>query len=118
LAVLQVTVVNGLHNMVACVLGRFTAFYVVEDDLEFFFNTLKKDLFILCNMSTVIRHTRQTLDSITNDCKPPGGCWELNWGPLEKESVLLTPEPSLQPDLEFLILLPLPPEWDYKLHYN
>jgi len=27
----------------------------------------------------------------------PGGCWELNTGPLEKQSALLTMEPSLQP---------------------
>jgi hypothetical protein len=35
-------------------------------------------------------------DPITDDCKPPCGCWELNSGPLEEESVLLTTEPSLQ----------------------
>ena len=28
--------------------------------------------------------------------KPPCGCWELNSGPLEEQSVLLTTEPSLQ----------------------
>jgi hypothetical protein len=38
-----------------------------------------------------------TPDPITDDCKPPCGCWELNSGPLEKQSVLLTTEPSLQP---------------------
>jgi hypothetical protein len=27
----------------------------------------------------------------------PCGCWELNLGPLEEQSVLLTSEPSLQP---------------------
>jgi hypothetical protein len=37
-------------------------------------------------------------------------CWELNSGPLEEQSVLLTIEPSLQPIayasfIEFLILL-------------
>jgi hypothetical protein len=26
------------------------------------------------------------------------GCWELNSGPLEEQSVLLTAEPSLQPE--------------------
>ena len=33
----------------------------------------------------------------TDSCELPRGCWELNLGPLEEQSVLLTPEPSLQP---------------------
>ncbi len=33
---------------------------------------------------------------ITDGCEPPCGCWELNSGPLEEQSVLLTSEPSLQ----------------------
>jgi hypothetical protein len=36
-------------------------------------------------------------------CEPPYGCWELNSGPLEEQSVLLTAEPSLQPSLFVLI---------------
>jgi hypothetical protein len=36
-------------------------------------------------------------DPITDGCEPPYGCWELNSGPLEEQSVLLTFEPSLQP---------------------
>ena len=36
-------------------------------------------------------------DLITDGCKPPYGCWELNSGPLEKQAMLLTAEPSLQP---------------------
>jgi hypothetical protein len=35
-------------------------------------------------------------------CKPPCGCWELNSGPLEEQSVLLTAEPSLQPSFQAL----------------
>jgi hypothetical protein len=42
-------------------------------------------------------HKKRALDSITDGCKPPCGCWELNSGPLEEQSVLLTAEPSLQP---------------------
>jgi hypothetical protein len=34
---------------------------------------------------------------ITDGCEPPCGCWELNSGPSEEWSVLLTAEPSLQP---------------------
>jgi hypothetical protein len=38
---------------------------------------------------------------ITDGCEPPCGCWDLNSGPseeqsLNRESVLLTSEPSLQ----------------------
>jgi hypothetical protein len=40
--------------------------------------------------------------SITDVCQPPCGCLELNSGPLEEQSVLLTTEPSLQPLLQAL----------------
>jgi hypothetical protein len=33
----------------------------------------------------------------SHGCEPPCGCWDLNSGPLEEQSVLLTAEPSLQP---------------------
>jgi hypothetical protein len=33
-------------------------------------------------------------------CEPPCGCWDLNSGPLEEQSVLLTTEPSHQPRTE------------------
>ena len=32
-------------------------------------------------------------------CEPPCGCWDLNSGPSEEQSVLLTAEPSLQPQI-------------------
>jgi hypothetical protein len=32
-------------------------------------------------------------DPITDGCEPSCGCWELNSGPLEEQSVLLTTEP-------------------------
>jgi hypothetical protein len=35
-------------------------------------------------------------DHITDGCDPTCGFWELNSGPLGKQSVLLTTEPSLQ----------------------
>jgi hypothetical protein len=34
---------------------------------------------------------------ITDGCEPPCGCWELNSGPSEEQSVLLPTEPSHQP---------------------
>jgi hypothetical protein len=37
------------------------------------------------------------INSITDGCEPPCGFWDLNSGPLEKQSVLLTTESSLQP---------------------
>ena len=36
-------------------------------------------------------------------CEPPCGCWELNSGHLEEQSVLLTTESSLQSKSTFLI---------------
>jgi hypothetical protein len=46
----------------------------------------------------IFRHTRKRApDLITVGCEPPCGCWKLNSGPLEEQSVLLTTEPSLQP---------------------
>ena len=41
-------------------------------------------------------HQKRASDPITDGCEPPCSCWELNSGPLEEQSVLLTAEPSLQ----------------------
>ena len=41
-------------------------------------------------------YQKKPSDLVTDGCEPPCGCWELNSGPLEKQSVLLTAEPSLQ----------------------
>ena len=37
------------------------------------------------------------MNPIIDGCEPPCGCWDLNSGPLEEQSVLLTTESSLQP---------------------
>jgi hypothetical protein len=42
-------------------------------------------------------HQKRASDLITGGCEPPCGCWDLNSGPLEEQSVLLPAEPSLQP---------------------
>jgi hypothetical protein len=42
-------------------------------------------------------HQKRASDPITDSCETPCGCWELNSGPLEDQSVVLTSEPSLQP---------------------
>jgi hypothetical protein len=56
-------------------------------------------LFYACEYTvTVFRHQKRASDPITDGCEPPCGCWELNSGPLEEQSVFLTAEPSsLQP---------------------
>jgi hypothetical protein len=43
-----------------------------------------------------------------NGCEPPCVCWDLNSGPLEEQSVLLTTEPFLQPHAAILYHLFLP----------
>ncbi|CAO2628536.1 E3 ubiquitin-protein ligase NEDD4, partial [Lemmus lemmus] len=50
-------------------------------------------LFYVLWCEGVRSHGTAFLDS----CELPCGCWELNSGPLEEQSVLLTAEPSLQP---------------------
>jgi hypothetical protein len=50
----------------------------------------------------VFRHQKRASDPITDGCEPPCGCWELNSGPLEEQSVFLTTEPSLQAFKVFL----------------
>jgi hypothetical protein len=60
-----------------------------------------KDLFLIINSYTcscLQTHQKRASDFITDGCEPPCGCWDLNSGPLEDQSVLLTTEPSLQPN--------------------
>jgi hypothetical protein len=52
-------------------------------------------------------------DPITDGCEQPCGCWDLNSGPLEDYSVLVTTEPSLRPGpdlfkVSFLLLFQSP----------
>jgi hypothetical protein len=63
---------------------------------EFFF----KDLFIY--LFNICEYQKRTSDLITDGCEPLCSHWELNSGPLEEQSVLLTTEPSLQLFLRFL----------------
>jgi hypothetical protein len=42
-------------------------------------------------------HQKRMSDLITGDCEPTYGCWDLNSGPLEEQSVLLPTEPFRQP---------------------
>jgi hypothetical protein len=38
---------------------------------------------------------KRASDPIIDGCEAPRGCWELNSGPEEEQSVLLSAEPSL-----------------------
>ncbi|EDL34418.1 mCG1042149, partial [Mus musculus] len=49
------------------------------------------------NCSCLQTHQKRASDLITDGCEPPCDCWNLNSGPWEEQSVLLTAEPSLQP---------------------
>jgi hypothetical protein len=40
---------------------------------------------------------KRALDLVMDGCEPPCGCWDLNSGPSEEQSVLLMAEPSLHP---------------------
>jgi hypothetical protein len=66
-------------------------------------------IFILCivfffffkDTVTVFRPQKRAFDPITDGCEPSCGCWELNSGLQEEQSVLLTAESSLQPPCMF-----------------
>ena len=57
---------------------------------------------LICSRNT---SQKRASDLITGGCEPPCGCWELNSGPLKEQSVLLTSEPSLCPDLFIYLFL-------------
>ena len=67
-----------------------------------------KDLFIY-NVYSILSDCmlagqKRAPDLIKVGCEPPCGCWELNSEPLEEQSVLLTPELSLQPSTSSLFV--------------
>jgi hypothetical protein len=53
-----------------------------------------------CSAAYTPAGQKRAWDPLTDGCEPPCGCWELNSGPVEEQSVLLTTEPSLQPILQ------------------
>jgi hypothetical protein len=59
--------------------------------------------YIWVHCSYLQSHQKRASDLIADGCETPCGCWDLNSGPLEKQSVLLTVEPSLQPYTVVLI---------------
>jgi hypothetical protein len=73
-----------------------TQHYTVQQFLNFFFRFIY--LFHVCEYCSCLQtHRNRASDPITDGCELPYGCWELNSGPLEEQSALLTTEPSLQP---------------------
>jgi hypothetical protein len=58
-----------------------------------------KYLFIICKYTVVCLQTLQkrASDFVMDGCEPPCGCGDLNSGPLEEQSALLTTEPAHQP---------------------
>ena len=64
-------------------------------------------LFIMCVYTVaVFRHSRRGHQIfVTDGREPPCGCWDLNSGSLEEQSVLLVTEPSLQPTKTFFTFL-------------
>jgi len=78
------------------------ASYLVGLDFFFFFLRFNYYVYSILPAYTPAGQKRAP-DLITDGCEPPCGCWELNSGPLEEQTVLLTAEPPLQPcDLLFL----------------
>jgi hypothetical protein len=53
--------------------------------------------YISVHCSCLQTHEKRSSDLITDGCEPPCGCWDLNSGPSEEQSVLLTAESSPQP---------------------
>ena len=43
-------------------------------------------------------HQKRAADLITDGSEPPYGCWELNSGLLEEQSVILNSEPTCKPE--------------------
>jgi hypothetical protein len=79
-------------SSLACTQRKVKASLGSHAIIRFFY--LKKIYFYL-NEYTVAVYSdtpERESDPITDGCEPPGGCWELNSGPLE---VLLTAEPFL-----------------------
>jgi len=84
-----------------CYFPGTRSFFFFSSFFFFFFLFSFLDLFILCmwvHCSCLQTHQKRASDPITDGREPPCGCWELYSGPLEEQSVLLTAEPSLQPN--------------------
>jgi len=78
--------------------GRGQAWASLLKAILYFFVVLRFIyLFYVSALSLSSDTSEERIGSITDGYEAPCGCWELNSGPLEKQSVLLTIKPSLQP---------------------
>jgi hypothetical protein len=85
-------------------LSFFLHIYFISCSLPNFLYFLINDLFIFILCASVLwlhvclcEGARSPGTGVTGWWKLPCGCWELNLGPLEEQSVLLTTELSFQP---------------------
>jgi hypothetical protein len=80
---------------------RFLLPYKSDQDCILISTFFKKRFIHFMYVSTLLlsldTHQKRASDPITDGCEPPCGCWELNSGLTEEQSVLLTAESSLQP---------------------
>ena len=69
------------------------------------FFPFKSYFYFMCNWILSVSMSVLGLRSWSYSCELPCGCWELNLGPLEEQSVLLAAEPSAIPSFVFFFLL-------------
>jgi hypothetical protein len=70
-----------------------------HSDPEIYLLLYVSTLFLYVSSCLLIQQKKAS-DLITDGCEPPPcGCWDLNSGPSEEQSVLLTAEPSQQPSI-------------------
>ena len=84
---------------------KLTQAHFIQNSSWIFKNKyLFKKIYVLytAHCSFLQTHQKRASDPITDGCEPQCGGWELNSGPLEEQSVLLTSEPSLQYLKQFL----------------
>jgi hypothetical protein len=75
--------------------------YVYINVIQFFKRFIYFLLYVFhCSCLQTLQ--KRASDLIKDGCEPPCGCWDLNSGPLEEQSVHLTAEPSHQPVIQFL----------------
>lgn len=106
-AVLVFNVLCGLeleHVLARCLGESLDALYrsnilsVVANLLYIYMYIYIYNFFLFIVYTSLLPACQQRApDLIQGGCEPPCGCRELNSGPLEEQSVLLTAEPSLQP---------------------
>ena len=86
----------------------WTALPIGESKQVIAFLPLKKRfIIVICKYTVSVIclhiHQKRASDLIMDGCEPPCGCWDLNSGPSEEQSMLLTAEPFLQPHFSTLL---------------